>query len=418
MATAERSKPGSVATEQRYRSRWSWDSVSWGTHCVDCYPGNCPYRVYVRDGRVVREESAGSFRTVEEGVPDFNPMGCNKGACWSQQLYDGDRFLHPLRRVGERGSGKWERISWDEACTEVADAMLDVIEAGAPEDIAKEGTPEVATVLPTSRFFGIFGGRQLDLHASFNDFSIGLHETFGKFCPVSSGDDWFKSELVLVWHMNPAFTRIPLYHFINEARYHGAEVVSISPDLNASHMHADVHVPITSGDDVPFALAMVQVILEEGIADWTFVREQTDLPMLVRTDDGRYLRQTDVDGRGDGRAGGPALPLGPGRGPGAGGQGHDEAGWSRGRPGGQLRGPAARRTRGRGRARDGTAAADSRRRVHARDAAGAHRGPSRGGSLDRPEGSGPQDQHHAGVELLQVLPRGPHRAVHVPAAWQ
>ncbi|KAA0232307.1 MAG: Dimethylsulfide dehydrogenase subunit alpha [Acidimicrobiales bacterium] len=286
--------------EARYRARWSWDSVTWGTHCVDCYPGNCPYRVYVRDGRVVREEPAGSFATVEDGVPDFNPMGCNKGACWSRQLYDGDRLLHPLRRVGERGSGKWERISWDEACSEIADTMLDVIEEGAPEDIAKEGTPEVATVLPTTRFFGVFGGRQLDLHASFNDFSIGLHETFGKFCPVSSGDDWFKSELVLIWHMNPAFTRIPLYHFINEARYHGAKVVSISPDLNASHMHADLHVPMPSGDDVPFALAMVQVILEEGIADWTFIREQTDLPMLVRTDNERYLRQTDVDGPAEG----------------------------------------------------------------------------------------------------------------------
>ncbi|MCC7077688.1 MAG: molybdopterin-dependent oxidoreductase [Acidimicrobiia bacterium] len=291
---------GSAATEQRYRERWQWDSVAWGTHCVDCYPGNCPYKVYVRDGRVIREEAAGSFDVVEAGVPDFNPMGCNKGSCWSQQLYDGDRLLHPLRRVGERGSGEWEQISWDEACTEIADAMLDVIEEGAPEDIAKEGTPEVATVLPTSRFFGVFGGRQLDLHASFNDFSIGLHETFGKFCPVSSGDDWFKSELILIWHMNPAFTRIPLYHFMNEARYHGAEVVSISPDLNASHMHADIHVPMPSGDDVPFALAMVQVVLDEDIADWTFIREQTDLPMLVRTDTKRYLRQTDVDGPGEG----------------------------------------------------------------------------------------------------------------------
>lgn len=289
-----------ATTAERYRDRWRWDSVAWGTHCVDCYPGNCPYKVYVRGGRVTREEPSGSFPVVEEGVPDFNPMGCNKGAAWSQQLYGGDRLLHPLRRVGPRGSGQWERISWDEACTEIADAMLDVIEEGAPEDIAKEGTPEVATVLPTSRFFGTFGGRQLDLHASFNDFSIGLHETFGKFCPVSSGDDWFKSELILVWHMNPAFTRIPLYHFMLEARYNGAEIVSISPDLNASHMHADLHVPISSGDDVPFALAMVQVILSEGIEDSTFIREQTDLPMLVRTDTGRFLRQTDVDGRAPG----------------------------------------------------------------------------------------------------------------------
>ena len=289
------------AGEDSYRSRWSWDRVGWGTHCVDCYPGNCPYRVYASGDRVVREEPAGTFEPVEPGVPDANPMGCNKGACWSQQLYDGDRLLYPMRRVGERGGGTWERISWDEATTQIADAMLDAIVAGGPESIVREGTPEVAAVFLTDRFFNVIGGRALDLHPSFNDFSIGLHETFGKWNPVSSADDWFHSELVLIWHMNPAFTRIPFYHYMLEARYHGAEVVSISPDLNASHVHADYHVPVTPGDDAALALAMVQVILEEGLADETFVREQTDLPCLVRTDTGRYLRASDVSGPDGGR---------------------------------------------------------------------------------------------------------------------
>ena len=67
--------------EDRYRQRWRWDNVAWGSHCVDCYPGNCPYRVYSRDGKVVREEQAGDFATIEAGVPDMNPMGCQKGAC-------------------------------------------------------------------------------------------------------------------------------------------------------------------------------------------------------------------------------------------------------------------------------------------------------------------------------------------------
>ncbi len=61
--------------------------------------------MYVRDGKVLREEPSGSFRTIEEGVPDFNPMGCNKGAAWSQQLYDGDRFTHPLASGGRAGLG-------------------------------------------------------------------------------------------------------------------------------------------------------------------------------------------------------------------------------------------------------------------------------------------------------------------------
>jgi nitrate reductase alpha subunit len=67
--------------------------LEWGSHCVDCYPSNCPYRVYVRDGVVVREEQAATFETVEEGVPDMNPAGCQKGASWSQLLYGQDRVL-------------------------------------------------------------------------------------------------------------------------------------------------------------------------------------------------------------------------------------------------------------------------------------------------------------------------------------
>ncbi|HEY4669473.1 MAG TPA: molybdopterin-dependent oxidoreductase, partial [Tepidiformaceae bacterium] len=281
-----------------YRDRWTWDSVHWGTHCVDCYPGDCPVRVYVKDGVVVREEQSGSIATVEEGVPDFNPMGCQKGASWSQSLYGPDRVMYPLKRAGERGQGKWDRISWDQALTEIAESMVDAIETHGSQSIVQEGTPEGGGSMGMRRFLSTVGGHYLDLQGSFNDFSIGLYETFGKFSPTSSADDWFKSELVLLWHMNPVYTRIALYHFIAEARYNGAEVVNISPDVNASHTHADYQIPINGASDPAFGLALVQVMFEEDIANWQFLKEQTDFGYLVRLDTRRYLRQTDVDGEG------------------------------------------------------------------------------------------------------------------------
>ncbi|MCK6563481.1 MAG: molybdopterin-dependent oxidoreductase [Dehalococcoidia bacterium] len=281
-----------------YRKKWDWDGVFWGTHCVDCYPGNCPMRVYVKDGIVWREEQSGSFNTIEPGVPDFNPMGCQKGASWSQSLYGPDRVMYPLKRAGERGEGKWTRVSWDQALGEIADSLIDAIEEQGPHAIVHEGTPEMATVAPTGRFFSTLGGLGLDLNGSINDFSIGLYETFGKFSPVSSADDWFHSEVVLIWHMNPIYTRIPFYHFIAEARYNGAEVINISPDVNPSHTHADIQVPIKGASDQAFGLALVQVMFEENIADWAFLKEQTDFGYLVRTDSRRYLRQTEVEGQG------------------------------------------------------------------------------------------------------------------------
>lgn len=298
MKVAAESERIYTSAQDLYRKKWEWDAVYWGTHCVDCYPGNCPMRVYVKDGLVWREEQSGSFQTIEEGVPDFNPMGCQKGASWSQSLYGPDRVLYPLKRVGERGEGRWNRVTWDEALGDIADKMIDAIQEGGPQTIAHEGTPEMATVIPTNKFFSVLGGHGLDLNGSINDFSIGLYETFGRFSAVSSADDWFHSEVVLIWHMNPIYTRIPFYHFIAEARYNGAEVINISPDVNPSHLHADMQVPINGGTDAAFGLALVQVMFEEDLAHWKFIREQTDLGFLVRTDTGRYLRQTDVEGGG------------------------------------------------------------------------------------------------------------------------
>ncbi len=102
--TAAKKRPGTrnAAWADAYRDRWKWDKIAWGCHCVDCYPSNCPHRVYVRDGRVLREEAAGDFETVEAGVPDMNPAGCQKGCSWGEFLYGEERLLHPLRRAGER----------------------------------------------------------------------------------------------------------------------------------------------------------------------------------------------------------------------------------------------------------------------------------------------------------------------------
>ena len=282
--------------EDVYRRQWTWDKVAWGSHCVDCYPGNCPYRIYIKDGVVWCEEQAGSFGVVEPGVPDMNPMGCQKGAGWGHMLHAKERVAYPLKRAGERGEGKWQRISWDEALTEVADAVIDAIQETGPESVIHETTPAqggLMGVVPCRRFINLIGGMTLDLEGMINDFNIGQYITFGKFT-VSSVDDWFHSELIIIWHMNPVYTRIPYYHYLAEARYRGAEVVTIAPDFSPSAVHADYYVPVRPGADAALALAMCKVIVDEGLYDAAFIKEQTDLPFLVRLDNRHFLRQSDL----------------------------------------------------------------------------------------------------------------------------
>jgi DMSO reductase family type II enzyme molybdopterin subunit len=285
-------------SEAHYRDAWKWDKVTWGCHAVDCYPGGCPWRVYSRDGQIVREEQASIFSTVEQGVPDMNPMGCQKGAAWSQQTNNEERVLYPMRRAGARGEGKWERVSWDTALGDIADAILDSVEEQGPQSLYHIGTPgEGGTQqILWNSFSAILGFQVTDLQAEINDFSPGIYTTFGKFDPAPGADDFFHSELVLIWHANPVYTNITWYHYVQEARYNGGEVVTIAPDFSPSAVHADLHVPVEIGSDAALANAMSQAIIAEGLHDTEFVKRQTDLPLLVRTDTLRLLRASEVDG--------------------------------------------------------------------------------------------------------------------------
>jgi DMSO reductase family type II enzyme molybdopterin subunit len=277
----------------RYRDKWKWDKVTWGSHSVDCYPGGCPFRVYVRDGKIVREEQSGTLPVIQKGVPDMNPMGCQKGACWAYIHYDPERVTKPLKRAGERGEGKWQEVSWDEALTDIADAMLDAIEEQGPESIITLTTPEVAA-FPARAFATALGTPITDGNAEFQDWSPGYYLTWGKFNPVSSMDDWFLAELTLIWHCNPVYTNIHWYHYVAESRYNGGEVITIAPDYSPSTIHADYHLPVRIGTDAALALSMCKVIIDEGLYNKRFIQEQTDLPLLVRTDTGRFLRGPDV----------------------------------------------------------------------------------------------------------------------------
>jgi anaerobic selenocysteine-containing dehydrogenase len=195
--------------------------------------------------------------------------------------------------VGERGEGKFEEVSWDEALDDIASRILDAIEEHGPESVITPLTPELGSQ-PARAWTGMLGTPMTDGNAEFQDFSPGYHLTWGLFNPVASMDDWFLADLTLIWHANPVYTNIQWYHYIAESRYNGGEVVTIAPDYSPSAIHADYHQPIRIGTDAAFALAMCKVIVDAGLYDKQFVQEQTDMPLLVRKDSGRFLRGNEV----------------------------------------------------------------------------------------------------------------------------
>ncbi len=282
-----------------YRQKWIWDRVVRSTHNVNCaYQKSCVWNIYVKDGIVWREEQVGNYPQTNPSVPDFNPRGCQKGGCYSERMYDPSRLQHPLKRVGERGSGRWQRISWDQALGEIAGSLIDTI--------TQEGGDRVVFDLGPLYTLGVLSAAQqslallldsvsLDPNTEIGDGARGLAETFGKIAFDRSADDFFFSDLILIWGGNPVATQIPNIHFLNEARYKGAEIVLISPDYSSSAIHADLWIPVKPGCDAALALGVAKVLVSENLFDRDFVCQQTDLPLLVREDTRLYLRESDLE---------------------------------------------------------------------------------------------------------------------------
>src|SRR3990170_1230131 len=164
--TADGHAPYYRTIEDIYRQRWRWDKVVKGTHVLNCwYQRNCCFNVYVKDGVVLREEQAGDYPQTNASVPDFNPRGCPTGACYSHQMYHAARVLHPLKRVGERGEGKWKRVTWDEALTDIADRVVDSIVQHGPETVILDPGGSVASLIfeaAISRFANLVDATVLD----------------------------------------------------------------------------------------------------------------------------------------------------------------------------------------------------------------------------------------------------------------
>jgi DMSO reductase family type II enzyme molybdopterin subunit len=286
-----------------WREAWKWDRVAKGSHnranCISA----CSWNLFVKDGVVWREEQNAIYEAPRPDVPDFNPRGCQKGACYSDLQASASRVLHPLKRIGPRGSGEWERISWDQALTEIADKMIDIAkESGADTIVHDHGTtnidfgPDTAAEL---RLASVLGASVLDSWAGVGDMPMGPVQTWGMYNCEGTSDDWFRADNIFIWVGNPVYTRIPEAHFLYEARYKGARIFVIAPDYNASAVHADLWIHPKLETDAALGLGFAHVLVRDRLFDADYVREQTDMPLLVRKDNGRFLRGSEVGGGND-----------------------------------------------------------------------------------------------------------------------
>ncbi len=283
--------------EDLYRKQWVWDSIARCSHETNCNQ-DCSWTAYVRDGIVWREEQTASYVQSIQGLPDFNPQGCQKGCSHSNQMYSPSRIKYPMKRVGERGSGKWERISWDQALSEIATKLIEVVRDDGHDTIVQfSGTQGGGTSKggpAKARFTDLIGGVMIEPWGEIGDAHNGAMITAGHECFDGGSDTRMYSKCIILWIYNPVATRIPDAHHIWEARYNGTTIVSVSPDYNPTAIHADIWMNPKPGTDVAIAMAMVHVIIRDKLYDTAHMKEQTDLPFLVRGDTRRFLRASDM----------------------------------------------------------------------------------------------------------------------------
>jgi DMSO reductase family type II enzyme molybdopterin subunit len=285
--------------EDVYRNEWQWDNITWGSHNNQCNPAGCSFRVYSKNGMVWREEQTANNRASNDNYPDFNPLGCQKGCGFHSLLYSEERLRYPMQRVGERGEGKWKRISWDDALEQIADSILDAHQDAGPNAFHLDA-PHIhagsAAWAGAARLTAMLGGIVPDTNVEIGDDLKGITQVFGKMRMGYSADNFMDAELIVSTNCNWAYTAPPMYHFLTEARYNGTELIQLSPDYSASCVHADIHIPLKTSSDAAFWLGVCHEIIVNNWQDEAFIREQTDLAMLVRRDTQTFLNAQDVEG--------------------------------------------------------------------------------------------------------------------------
>jgi anaerobic selenocysteine-containing dehydrogenase len=190
-----------------------------------------------------------------------------------------DRLLHPLRRVGAKGEGRFDRVSWDQALAEIAHRLHDVIETYGGEAIwPYAGTGTVGWIQ------GIVGGGKRLFHAlgaSRHDPTIcsvaghvGMSYTTGSAAGMDP-EDLAHSRLVLLWGTNTLTSNQHLWHHVRAAQHNGAELIVVDPMLTKTAKRADRHIAPKPGTDAALALGVMAQLVQRRAHDEQFLAERT-----------------------------------------------------------------------------------------------------------------------------------------------
>ncbi len=236
----------------------------------DC-PDTCSIVATVDAGRVISVQ----------GNPDHPYTAgrlCVKVNHYEERVHSPNRVLHPLRRVGAKGEGRFERISWDEALKTIGARWREMIAAYGPHVIqpysylGTQGTINGLNV--GDPFFNKLGAAIAERTFCDSGACTGYIMTLGPTAGLDP-ESLVHSRCILLWACNPMSTNVHLWPYIAEAQKRGAKMIVIDPVRTRSAQAADVHLALRPGTDSALALGMIHVIVRDQLVDHDYVEKYT-----------------------------------------------------------------------------------------------------------------------------------------------
>ncbi|MDP5022686.1 MAG: molybdopterin oxidoreductase family protein [Burkholderiaceae bacterium] len=235
----------------------------------DC-PDTCSLLTTVQDGVAV------SVR----GNPDHPATAgvlCTKVSRYTERTYHPERLLTPLKRVGKKGEGRFEPVSWDEALDDIAQ-RLQAIAADDPQAVlpySYAGTMgQVQRESMAARFFNRLGASQLDRTICSSAGSAGLAHTYG--APVGMHMAAFaQAKLILIWGSNAIASNLHFWRHVQAAKRDGAKVICIDPRLTETAEKCHQHIALLPGTDAALALGLMNELIANDWLDHDYIEQHT-----------------------------------------------------------------------------------------------------------------------------------------------
>jgi anaerobic selenocysteine-containing dehydrogenase len=227
-------------------------------------------RVTVENGRAIKV-------TGDPEHPPTHGVLCTKVSRYADRVHHASRLTTPMKRIGKKGEGRFEPITWDEAFA-LAASRLSEIAARAPEAIVPYSYAGTMGLVQgdsiAQRFFHKLGASQLDRAICASAGTAGLKYTYGASLGMHT-EFFSESELILIWGANPIASNLHFWTRAQEAKRNGARLIAIDPYRSLTAEKCHQHIALKPGTDGALALGMMHVLITEDLLDHAYIADHT-----------------------------------------------------------------------------------------------------------------------------------------------